>query len=161
AGCDPQARAGERHDPETHLIPLVLEEALRTRDGGDPKATKLRVFGSDFPTKDGSCVRDYIHVSDLCDAHLLAADRLMAGKAKGAEAYNLANGVGFSVLEVISACREITGQPIEYQLAGRRAGDPATLIGDCTRAAQVLGWKPKQAELKTIIRTAWNWMTAT
>lgn len=158
AGCDPLARAGERHDPETHLIPLVLQEAMRTRDGGDPGSTGLRVFGSDFPTKDGSCVRDYIHVSDLCDAHLAAADRLCAGSVSGAEAYNLANGVGFTVLEVIDACRQVTGQPIEYRPMERRAGDPATLIGDCRRALDALAWRPKHADLKAIIRTHWNWM---
>jgi hypothetical protein len=118
AGCDPQGRVGERHDPETHLIPLVLAEAMRTKKGGDPSKTALRVFGSDFPTVDGSCVRDYIHVSDLCSAHLLAAERLFAGKVNGFEAYNLANGVGFSVLQVIEACREVTGQPIRYRMKG-------------------------------------------
>lgn len=160
AGCDPQARVGERHEPETHLIPLVLAEAMRTKKGGDPAQTTLRVFGSDFPTVDGSCVRDYIHVSDLCSAHLLAAERLLAGKVEGFEAYNLANGVGFSVLQVIEACREVTGQPIRYRMEGRRAGDPANLIGECARAHTVLGWKPEHAELRTIIRTVWNWMGA-
>lgn len=158
AGCDPRGRAGERHNPETHLIPLVLTEAMRVKNGGDPKETALHVFGSDFPTPDGSCVRDYIHVTDLCQAHLLAAERLLADKVKGAEAYNLANGVGFSVLEVIKACREMTGQPIEYRLMPRRAGDPATLIGDRRRALEVLGWTPEFTELSGIIRTAWEWM---
>lgn len=158
AGCDPRGRAGERHDPETHLIPLVLAEAMRVKNGGHPTETALRVFGSDFTTPDGSCVRDYIHVSDLCQAHLLAAERLLANKAQGAEVYNLANGVGFSVLEVVKACREVTGQPIEYQLMPRRAGDPGTLIGDRRRALEVLGWKPEFTELKAIIRTAWEWM---
>jgi UDP-glucose 4-epimerase len=160
AGCDPQARVGERHDPETHLIPLVLAEAMRTKNGGDPSKTTLRVFGNDFPTVDGSCVRDYIHVSDLCSAHLLAAERLIAGKVKGFEAYNLANGVGFSVLQVIDTCRTVTGQPILYRIEGRRAGDPAKLIGECARAHSVLGWKPEKAELRTIIATVWNWMGA-
>jgi UDP-glucose 4-epimerase len=158
AGCDPQGRAGERHDPETHLIPLVLAEALRTKHGGAPSSTTLRVFGDDFPTQDGSCVRDYIHVSDLCQAHLLAAERLMLGNVEGAEAYNLANGVGFSVLQVIEACRKVTGQPIEYRMNPPRPGDPAILIGECSRAAKVLGWKPQHARLETIIETAWSWM---
>jgi UDP-glucose 4-epimerase len=158
AGCDPDGRAGERHDPETHLIPLVLAEALRTKNGGKPVQTALRVFGGDFPTPDGSCVRDYIHVSDLCRAHLLASERLLSDKAKGAEVYNLANGIGFSVLEVIAACREVTGQPIEYQLMPRRPGDPASLIGDGRRALEVLEWKPDYAELKAIIRSVWKWM---
>jgi UDP-glucose-4-epimerase GalE len=158
AGCDPKARAGERHDPETHIVPLVLQEAMRTRKGGDPGQTKLQVFGNDFPTRDGSCVRDYIHVTDLCAAHLVAAERLLAGKVSGLEPYNLANGVGFTVLEVIQACREVTGQPIEFKLRARRPGDPATLIGDASKALEVLGWKPEFAELKSIIRTQWAWM---
>lgn len=158
AGCDPQGRAGERHNPETHLIPLVLAEAMRLQRGGAPQATALRVFGSDFATADGSCVRDYIHVADLCQAHLLAAQRLFAGKVQGAEFFNLANGAGFSVLEVIEACEAVTGQPIAYLLEPRRAGDPALLIGDARRASEVLGWKPALTELREIIRTAWTWM---
>jgi UDP-glucose-4-epimerase GalE len=158
AGCDPQGRAGERHDPETHLIPLVLNEALRTKRGGAPESTRLRVFGDDFPTEDGSCVRDFIHVSDLCQAHLLAANRLMEGRVHGLEAFNLANGVGFSVLQVIDACRRVTGQPIRYRTEGRRAGDPATLVGECGKAFSVLGWKPRHAKLEDIIGTAWSWM---
>lgn len=161
AGCDPLGRAGERHDPETHLIPLVLAEAMRLQRGGDPQATALRVFGGDFATADGSCVRDYIHVADLCQAHLLAAQRLFADKVQGAEFFNLANGAGFSVLEVIEACREVTGQPIAYRLEPRRAGDPALLIGDARRASEVLGWKPRLTDLREIIRTAWAWMNRT
>ena len=158
AGCDPKGRAGERHHPETHLIPLVLAEALRTKRGADPADTRLAVFGDDFPTADGSCVRDYIHVSDLCQAHLAAAQRLMEGKVRGLEAYNLANGVGFSVLQVIDACRRITGEPIRYRVQARRAGDPATLVGECGKAFTLLGWKPRHARLEEIIATAWNWM---
>ncbi len=158
AGCDPKGRAGERHDPETHLIPLVLAEAMRTMGGGKPSATSLQVFGGDFPTRDGSCVRDYIHVSDLCRAHLLASERLLSGEVSGAEFYNLANGVGFSVLEVIAACREVTGQPIEYRSVPRRPGDPGELIGDGRRALEVLRWTPDHADLKEIIHTAWEWM---
>jgi UDP-glucose-4-epimerase GalE len=160
AGCDPDGRAGERHHPETHSIPLVLAEALRTKRGGVAAQTKLRVFGDDFPTPDGSCVRDYIHVSDLCQAHLLAAQRLMEGKVRGLEAYNLANGVGFSVLQVIDACRRITGQPIHYSVEGRRAGDPANLVGACGKAISTLGWHPRHARLEDIIGTAWSWMQA-
>ena len=158
AGCDPQCRAGERHNPETHLIPLVLTEALRMQGGGDPRDSRLQVFGTDFPTKDGSCIRDYIHVRDLCAAHLRAAERLLANEALGAEFYNLANGAGFSVLEVIAACREVTGQAIEYHSLPRRAGDPAVLVGDARRAAAVLGWRAEIAELQEVIRTAWQWM---
>ncbi|MFM1884957.1 MAG: hypothetical protein RL026_114 [Pseudomonadota bacterium] len=155
AGCDPKGRARERHEPETHLIPLVLAEAARLRAGGDPAATPLAVFGDDFPTRDGSCIRDYIHVADLADAHLRAAQRLVDGEVQGAEAYNLANGQGFTVLEVIAACREVTGQPIGYRRGPRRAGDPAELVGDASRAAAVLGWRPRHTDLKQIIASAW------
>lgn len=158
AGCDPQGRAGERHDPETHLMPLVLAEALRVQRGGDPSATTLRVFGNDFPTPDGSCVRDYIHVSDLCHAHLLAAIRLLRDETQGAEVFNLANGVGFSVLEIIQTCRDVTGQPIQYRLEARRAGDPAALVGDASLAGVVMGWRPEVTNLREIIGTAWEWM---
>lgn len=158
AGCDPLGRVGERHDPETHLIPLILLEALRLKEGGNPADTALKVFGSDFQTADGSCVRDYIHVADLCQAHLLAAQRLLFNQSQGAEFYNLANGTGFSVLEVIEACRLVTCQPIQYHLQPRRSGDPAVLIGDASRASEVLGWRPAIADLHEIIRTAWAWM---
>jgi UDP-glucose-4-epimerase GalE len=158
AGCDPAGRAGELHEPETHLIPLVLEEALRIKHGGDPAETRLRVFGADFPTPDGSCVRDYIHVSDLCEAHLLAAARLAEGRVHGAEAYNLANGSGFSVLQVIDACRAVTGQPIAYRVDPRRPGDPPALVGLGSLAHEVLGWRPKITGLEAIIRSAWEWM---
>lgn len=156
AGADPAGRARERHDPETHLIPLVLAEALRLKQGGDPTQTELKVFGGDFDTPDGSCVRDYIHVTDLCAAHLLGAERLVAGTVQGAEAYNLGNGNGFSVLEVIEVCRRVTAQPIGYQMVGPRAGDPAALVGDARRARSVLGWKPQRDSLEQMIRDAWR-----
>ncbi|MEN6543991.1 UDP-glucose 4-epimerase GalE [Parvibaculum sp.] len=162
AGCDVQGRAGERHDPETHLIPLVLAEAMRVRNGGDPAGTKLEVFGGDFATPDGSCARDYIHVSDLVRAHLLAAERLLNGEVgqdRPAEFYNLANGNGFSVLDVIRACEAVTGIPIRYRMAPRRAGDPAVLVGDARLAEEVLGWRPQFTDLPSIVRTAWNWMS--
>ena len=107
AGSDPEGELGERHDPETHLIPLVLREALRVKQGGDPAATQLRVFGEDFDTPDGTCVRDYVHVEDLCRAHLIAIRRLLEGKVAGAEGYNLGIGRGFSVKEVIDVCRAL------------------------------------------------------
>lgn len=158
AGCDPEGRVGERHDPETHLIPLVLAEALRIKHGGNPRETTLTVFGNDFPTRDGSCVRDYIHVNDLCQAHLLAATHLLDGKTRGACCLNLANGAGFTVLEVINVCRKVTGQPIEYRVGPRREGDPAELIGDAKRAMLELGWQPMFTSLERIIETAWAWM---
>jgi UDP-glucose-4-epimerase GalE len=159
AGCDPSGELGERHDPETHLIPLVLIEALRLRSGGDPADSKLRVFGGDFDTPDRTCIRDYIHVNDLCSAHLLALDRLMEGKVAGAEAYNLGNGQGFSVLEVIAACRRVTGQEIQYRIVDRRAGDPGALVGSADRARDVLGWRPAIASLDDIVASAWNWFS--
>lgn len=158
AGCDPLGRVGERHDPETHLIPLVLSEALRISQGGCAKETMLAVFGRDFPTRDGSCVRDYIHVVDICRAHFLAAKRLLDDKSMGAEYFNLANGDGFSVLEVIEACRSVTGQAIEYRVSPRRSGDPAELIGDAKRASITLEWRPEFVSLETIIETSWNWI---
>lgn len=158
AGCDPQGRVGERHDPETHLIPLALAEALRVKQGGNPSETKLHVYGTDFPTKDGSCLRDFIHVSDLCNAHLQAAERLLANQIHGVEFYNLATGSGFSVLDVIAACRDVTGQQIEYRSMPRRAGDPGVLVGDARKAAEILGWQPEITDIRTMIETAWAWM---
>ncbi len=160
AGCDPAGRVGERHEPETHLIPLALEQALRVRDGADPDETALRVLGNDFDTADGTCVRDYIHVSDLCRAHLLAAERLLAGGVATAEAYNLGNGLGYSVLEVIDAATRVTGQDVRYRVAPRRAGDPASLVGCADKARAELGWEPRIDGIDAIVATAWHWMTA-
>jgi UDP-glucose 4-epimerase len=158
AGCDPAGRLGERHEPETHLIPLVLNEAARVADGGDPRDTRLAVFGDDFDTPDGTCVRDYIHVTDLCAAHLQAADRLMHGWSDGAEAYNLGNGAGYSVKDVIDSCRKVTGIDIRYRLDPRRAGDPAWLVGSAACAREALYWQPAFPALEDIVRTAWAWM---
>lgn len=156
AGCDSQGRAGEYHNPETHLIPLVLAEALRVKKGGNPKNSQLKVFGGDFQTKDGSCIRDYVHVSDLCRAHLCAAERLLTNEAQGAEFYNLANGEGFSVFEVIKTCQDVTKQAIEYEIAPRRAGDPAVLVGSAKNAFAVLDWQPEFHNLHAVIETAWH-----
>ena len=161
AGCDTLGRVGERHDPETHLIPLVLKEALRIQNGGDPAQAQLQVFGGNFQTRDGSCIRDFIHVSDLCLAHLLALQRLLSNQTRGAEFFNLANGHGFSVLEVIEACRRVTGQQIQYQLHERRPGDPAVLVGDASKAAKTLGWTPQMTNLNDIVQSAWQWMLQT
>lgn len=158
AGCDPQGQLGEKHDPETHLIPLVLREALRIMRGGDPAATMLQVYGKIFDTPDGTCIRDYVHVNDLCTAHLLAAERLIKGLIVGDEAYNLGNGRGFSVLEVIDTCRRITGIEIPYKTVGRRPGDPAFLVGCADKAHKFLGWQPEFFDLGDIIQTAWNWV---
>jgi UDP-glucose-4-epimerase GalE len=158
AGCDPERRLGERHDPETHLIPLVLEEAQRVLKGGRPEDTALRIFGTDFDTPDGTCIRDYIHVEDLCAAHLAATERLLDGKSQGAEAYNLGNGKGFSVKEVIETCRRVTGVDIRYTPVDRRPGDPPLLVGSSEKARSILAWIPKITSLEKIVETAWHWV---
>lgn len=146
AGATPER--GERHDPETHLVPLVLKAAH-----GDIE--HVTVFGNDYPTKDGSCVRDYIHVSDLAEAHALSLDYLRAGHRS--TAINLGNGQGYSVLEVIEAARTITGKEIPLEMQGRRAGDPSHLVADAAKAHAVLGWQPQRPDLAAIIRSAWEW----
>jgi UDP-glucose 4-epimerase len=138
---------GEDHDPETHLIPLVLQVALGRRGS-------ISIFGKDYDTPDGTCIRDYIHVSDLADAHLLALERL----DRGSRTYNLGNGKGFSVLEVLEVARKITGHPIPAVMAPRREGDVARLVADSTRIKQELGWSPKIPELARIVESAWRWL---
>lgn len=150
AGADPAGRLGERHAPETHLIPLVLQAASGTREA-------ITVFGQDYPTPDGTCIRDYVHVMDLCRAHLLALERLWAGEAS--RAYNLGNGAGFSVREVIDTARRVTGQAIAERAGARRAGDPARLVADAGRAHEELGWRPQHGALEQIIGDAWRWQT--
>jgi len=142
------AQRGEDHDPETHLIPLVLWTAQGRR-------AHISVFGTDYATHDGTCVRDYIHVSDLASAHLAALKYLQAGNES--TAINLGNGRGYSVLEVIETARAITGKPIEVKLEPRRAGDPSHLVADATKAREVLGWQTRYPSLEDIIRTAWAW----
>lgn len=148
AGADPEAGLGEDHRPETHLIPLVLQAALGRRDG-------VTIFGGDYPTLDGTCVRDYIHVSDLAQAHLLALERLLDGDA--GTAYNLGNGEGYSVREVVESARRVTGRPIPATVVERRPGDPPFLVGSSRKAKEELGWNPAFPDLDTIIRTAWAW----
>jgi UDP-glucose 4-epimerase len=138
---------GESHEPETHLIPLVLDVALGRRKS-------IKIFGDDYPTADGTCIRDYIHVSDLADAHLLALGAL---EAKDRLVYNLGNGRGFSVREVIESARRVTGHPIPADLCPRRLGDPAVLVASSEKAMRELGWQPKYTELDEIVRTAWIW----
>ena len=140
-------RCGELHDPETHLIPLVLQVA-----GGE--RPPLEVFGNDYPTRDGTCVRDYIHVSDLARAHVLALGPLSRKSA----IFNLGCGGGYTVLEVIEAARQVTGRPIPVRMAARRPGDPAVLIASSEKIQKELGWRPQQQELRTIIESAWKWM---
>lgn len=158
AGCDAQGRLGERHDPETHLIPLVLMEALRVRSGGAASGTKLRVFGDDFQTPDGTCVRDYVHVEDLCAAHLSSL-RWLDGRPAGFHAFNLGTGRGDSVKQVIEACKRVTGFPIGYSIAGRRPGDPSHLVANADLARAELGWVPRYSRLDEIVATAWRWMS--
>jgi UDP-arabinose 4-epimerase len=148
AGADPKGEIGEDHTPETHLIPLVLDAAL----GIQPQIT---IYGDDYDTPDGTCIRDYIHVTDLASAHVMALKALET--MDGAYAYNLGNGRGFSVREVIETARFVTQCPILSNLGSKRTGDPSHLVGDSTRIEKDLGWQPKFADLESIIRTAWNW----
>ncbi|AOY78003.1 UDP-glucose 4-epimerase GalE [Clostridium formicaceticum] len=148
AGAHKSGKIGEDHSPETHLIPIILQVALGKRE-------KIMIYGEDYPTKDGSCIRDYIHVVDLSEAHLLAVDKLR--KDNTSAIYNLGNGAGFSVKEVIEAARRVTGHPIPAEVAGRRAGDPVILIASSEKIIKELGWKPKHASLEEIIGSAWKW----
>ena len=156
AGCHPAGDLGERHEPETHLIPLALREAMRLRRGGDPDGTTLCLFGEDFPTPDGTCIRDYVHVADICDGHLRAMDRILGHTAGRFEAFNLGTGRGASVKDVIEACRRVTGLDIRYKVAVRRPGDPARLVASNALALQELGWKPAHT-LDEAIASAWHW----
>jgi len=149
AGADPEGEAGERHEPETHLIPNIIRSLLGQAENG------LKVFGNDYDTPDGTCVRDYIHVNDLCSAHLLAADYLQ--RRTGAFAFNLGNGTGFSVMQVIRAVEAVRGQTVAFEVLGRRPGDPAVLVADASRAHEELGWMPKFGDLHSIILHAWHW----
>ncbi len=147
-GAQADGRIGEAHAPETHLIPLILQVPNGQRE-------TISVFGDDYETKDGTCVRDYIHVTDLAQAHILAVRYLMKGGQS--DIFNLGNGVGFTVKEVIETARRVTGHPIPAVISPRRAGDPAKLIASSEKAKQVLGWKPEHASLEEIIASAWNW----
>jgi len=147
AGADPDGEIGEAHDPETHLIPLVLEAAAT--------AAPLTVFGDDYPTPDGTCIRDYVHVTDLADAHVAALQSL--DHASGFRAFNLGTGRGLSNLEIIAAARRVTGREIPIRIGPRRAGDPPVLTADASRAGRELGWTPRLSSLDDIIDTAWRW----
>lgn len=147
AGADPAGRIGERHEPETHLIPIALEVALGKR-------AQLSVYGDDYDTPDGTCIRDYIHVDDLCQAHLRALEALR--RTGRSLAVNLGNGQGFSVREVVETVRAVTGHTIPLQIEARRAGDPARLIADSTAAREGLGWRPQYPGLQDIVRHAWQ-----
>ncbi len=147
-GAHVSGQIGEAHNPESHLIPLILQVPNGQRDF-------ISIFGDDYDTKDGTCIRDYIHVTDLAQAHILAMNYLMAGGESNI--FNLGNGVGFTVKEVIDAARKVTGHPIPAKITPRRAGDPAQLIASSEKAKTILGWHPEHADLEEIIATAWNW----
>jgi len=149
AGADPEGQIGERHEPETHLIPNVLKSILAGKN------QQLKVFGQDSPTPDGTCVRDYIHVNDLATAHIAAGEYLQ--QHAGAFTFNLGNGNGFSVLEIIDAASKVVGRDIPYIVEAPRQGDPATLVADASQAKKVLGWQPAYTEIEAIIETAWYW----
>lgn len=159
AGSAPDGSLGERHDPEPHILPLVLFEALRIQAGGDPEDTGLKIFGDDFDTPDGTCVRDYIHVDDLCRAHVLALERLDSNTELGAERFNLGVNRGVTVLEVIKACSKVTGVDIPYKMAPRRDGDPPSLVSDASLAMNTLGWTPQYPDIEASIEHAWNWFS--
>lgn len=148
SGADPSGTIGEDHTPEHHLIPLVLDVALGKREN-------IKIFGTDWPTPDGTCIRDYVHVTDLAEAHLLALEALESGAST--TVYNMGNGNGYSVKEVISVAEDVTGKKINAVAAPRRAGDPARLVASSDKIKSELGWKPKYADLPTIIKTAWQW----
>ena len=147
SGADDSGEIGESHTPETHLIPLVLQAA-------SGKRASIKVFGTDYPTPDGTCVRDYVHVNDLANAHILALEKMF--KDNVSERFNLGSGSGFSVAELIQKAKAVTGIDFKVETAPRRAGDPAVLVADSTKAQRVLGWRP-QYDLRQIIETAWNW----
>ena len=146
-GAHPDGHIGEAHDPETHLIPLVLQVALGQREN-------IIVFGEDYDTPDGTCIRDYVHVLDLAQAHILAMEALKDGESR---VYNLGSGQGFSVLEVIETCRKVTGHAIPVQMGDRRPGDLPRLVADSLKIKQELGWEPEYDDLEKIVQTAWNW----
>jgi UDP-glucose 4-epimerase len=148
AGADPDGELGECHEPETHLIPLILQAASGRRSA-------ISVFGTDYDTPDGTCIRDYVHVSDLCGAHLLALQHLLDGKESAR--FNLGSGTGFSVNEVIDTARRVTDCDIAVRYEDRRPGDPPRLVADATQAREVLGWAPERGDLDTIIADAWRW----
>jgi UDP-glucose 4-epimerase len=148
AGADPEGNLGEDHNPETHLIPLVLQTALGKRES-------VSIFGTDYPTPDGTCIRDYIHVSDLADAHILGLEYLLKGGDSAV--FNLGNGSGFSVREVIDTAKKVTGKEVKVVECERRPGDPPALIGSGDKARQILGWNPKYSSLEDILSHAWKW----
>jgi UDP-glucose-4-epimerase GalE len=151
AGADPEGELGEDHKPEEHLIPIVLQAALGKRPG-------VSIYGTDWDTPDGTCIRDYIHVMDLAQAHILACEALESGGET--TSYNLGNGSGYSVQQVIEVAREVTGRPIGAIPGSRRPGDPARLVASSDKIRRELGWEPEIRELRDIVKTAWKWHSA-
>jgi len=147
AGAHPSGEIGESHNPETHLIPIILQVPLGKRE-------KLSVFGDDYDTKDGTCIRDYIHIEDLVNAHIKALEYLFEGNRS--DIFNLGSGDGYSIYEMLEAAKEVTGTDISYEIANRRAGDPAVLIASNQKAKEVLGWSPIYTDVKDIINSAWQ-----
>ena len=150
AGADPEGRLGEDHEPETHLIPLVIAAA----SGRRPEVT---VFGNDYPTRDGTCIRDYVHVTDLAEAHIQALAAMESRGLRGANAFNLGNEHGTSVMEVIASVERVSGKKVPFQVGPRRAGDPAVLVGSSARAQAELGWRPRYGGIDAIVASAWRW----
>jgi UDP-glucose-4-epimerase GalE len=148
-GADPDGGLGECHEPETHLIPAALEAVAGLRPA-------LELFGTDYETRDGTCVRDYVHVTDLAEAHVRALESLLAGGPSGA--WNLGTGRGFSIREVLAAVARVTGRPVPVRESPRRPGDPPELVADASRFAQAFGWRPRHSDLDTVVRTAWEWL---
>lgn len=148
AGADPDCEIGEWHEPETHLVPLILQVASGLR-------SFVEIYGTDYDTPDGTCIRDYVHVNDLASAHILAMEHLRNGGAS--EIFNLANTRGYSVKDVVKAAKQVTGMPIDVVEKSRREGDPAVLVGNSDKARKILGWKPQYADLIEIVQTAWTW----
>jgi len=151
SGADPKGRAGERHDPETHLIPLLLRAAQT--------GTPVTLFGEDYPTPDGTCIRDYVHVTDLAQAHILAVENLMKGGPSNR--FNVGTGTGFSIRQVMDSVERVTGKKVPYTVGPRREGDPPELVADSSKLKATLGWKPEFAELDRIVQTAWSWTNGT
>jgi UDP-glucose-4-epimerase GalE len=148
-GADPEGDLGECHQPETHLIPVALEAAAGLRDA-------LPLYGTDYPTRDGTCVRDYVHVTDLADAHVRAVEALIAGRSVGPR--NLATGRGMTNREVLAAVEKVTGRPVPVAISPRRPGDPPELVADASRFRSEFGWEPRLSDLDTVVRTAWAWL---
>jgi UDP-glucose 4-epimerase len=145
-GSDPESGLGEEHNPETHLIPLLLRAVV--------SGTPMTIFGDDYETPDGTCIRDYIHVTDLAEAHVVAIEKLLAGG--GSDVFNVGTGAGHSVMEVMRAVEEVTGRKVPHEIGPRRAGDPPALVANSDKLKRTLGWKPKFPQLKDIVATAWQ-----